>query len=208
MTKNKIGARCLSENEVKLILPTYGQIYNQIEQFREEATIDKEENTQKTNNIGILGVRGAGKTSVLKTIREKLRVENKNGDIILPIIIPENMSEPSTLMATILGMLGDIVKQQTKNGKAQKNGDTECIKKNELDKKYEAAVRQYTFIQKEYRDLLIQEYSTESDYVKDSAKVFNSDTEFITKFNELIRALTTMNREKKDLFLYLLMILI
>ncbi len=62
---NKIGARCLSENEARMILPTYDQIWDQIEQFRLQKT--HSDINQKTNNIGIIGVRGAGKTSLLKT---------------------------------------------------------------------------------------------------------------------------------------------
>ena len=87
---NKIGARCLSDLEAELILPTYRRIYNQIGQFRtekesmsclknqkadgrEEDQGSRNQNqVQKTNNIGIIGVRGAGKTSVLKTIRLQL----------------------------------------------------------------------------------------------------------------------------------------
>lgn len=37
---------------------------------------------------------------------EKQDREAKRNDIIFPIIVPENMSESGTLMATILGMLG------------------------------------------------------------------------------------------------------
>lgn len=57
---NKIGARCLTEQEAELILPTYKQIYNQLETFREEKNIGNS-NDQKTNNIGIIGVRGQEK---------------------------------------------------------------------------------------------------------------------------------------------------
>ena len=110
---SKIGARCLTTDEATAILPTYDKIYEQIELFRNEKKLTTQEDEedskniekeyiQKTNNIGIIGVRGAGKTSVLKTIRQRLIKENDGKDIILPIIIPENMSESSTLMATVL----------------------------------------------------------------------------------------------------------
>lgn len=214
--KSKIGARRLTKEEAKLILPTYEQIYDQINKFRSEkqtAATEAKQNTedtdaekkkqnqdidQKTNNIGIIGVRGAGKTSVLKTIRAELQKEAQtSNDIILPIIVPENMSESSTLMATILGMLADIV--QAKEQKRQKGKNEDCIKKSPLRQKCDEVIKQYTYIQKEYRNILLHEYTTENDYVLRSAKVFNSDTEFICKFNELVDALINENGKNNSL---------
>lgn len=73
---------------------------------------------QKTNNIGIIGVRGAGKTSILKTIRVQMEKSKRaSNDIILPIIVPENMSESGTLMATVLGMLNEVIKERDEEEK-------------------------------------------------------------------------------------------
>lgn len=206
--KNKIGARKLTAEEVRLILPTYDQINLQIDQFRSEKSIDREENReekkrnrdidQKTNNIGIIGARGAGKTSVLKTIRTELQEHRKeNNDIILPIVVPENMSESSTLMATILGMLSDVVDEKEKEQPKGKNED--CIRKSDLRSCCNDVIKQYTYIQKEYRDILIHEYTTDNQYVSSSAKVFNSDTEFIYKFNQLIEKLMKKSGNEKGL---------
>lgn len=207
--KSKVGARCLTTNEARAILPTYDKIFEQLEQFRKGKTKkinvleyeDEEEYSQKTNNVGILGVRGAGKTSILKTIRQKLledKYKKKSGDIILPIVVPENLSESSTLLATVLGMLNDeVVKKEKQESKNNEN----CIRRNKFREKYEDVIKQYTFIQKEYRDILIHEYTTESDYVRDSTKVFGSDVEFIRKFNELVNVLI---EDKEDLlFLFI-----
>lgn len=187
----KIGARCLTEAEAKMILPTYDEIYSQIEQFR----LEKEDTTinlnQKTNNIGIIGVRGAGKTSLLKTIRAKLEKENQAKDVpdlIFPIIVPENMSESSTLMSTVLGMLKEFVDAQVRKEETEQRNDY-CTRESSCKKSYDEVIKQYTYIQKEYRDIMIQEYTTEVDYVKSSTKIFNSDVEFQKKFNDLIRML-------------------
>ena len=165
-SNNKIGARCLSELEAELILPTYKRIYYQIDQFRMEKEsmaslkgqeTDSQGKAQKTNNIGIIGVRGAGKTSVLKTIRVQLEMNKRNeasklNDIILPIIVPENMSESGTLMATILGMLSDVIKERDAQGQTgNKRYNADCIRKTSLRLKYDEVVKQYTYIQKEYR---------------------------------------------------------
>lgn len=210
--KSKIGARCLSEEEAKLILPTYEQIYKQIDQFRRERKFesrqeeDGRDKDQKTNNIGIIGARGAGKSSILKTIRTKLTSQrSENGckkDIILPIIVPENMSESSTLMATILGMLKDVVEVRVKEQKRE-NPHPDCPGKDKLKREYEEAVKRYTFIQKEYRDILIREYTTENDYANSSTKVFNSDSEFINKFNQLIDSLVNGEEGRGLLFIFI-----
>lgn len=216
-SKNKLGARCLSDSELGLILPTYNRIFSQIEQFRNEkqsmqgseTQIARTQNKdQKTNNIGIIGVRGAGKTSVLKTIQVKLEKEKHAhalNDVILPLIIPENMSESGTLMAAILGILSEIVSEKDAKEKyGERQNRKDCIKKSSLRIKCDEAIKQYIYIQKEYRDILIQQYTTENDYVKSSATVFNSDTEFINKFNELIDEL--VGAEKQDsslLFLFI-----
>ncbi len=211
-SRNRIGARRLTSQEVKLILPTYEQITKQIEQFREEKRESRQTENQKTNNIGIIGARGAGKTSVLKTIRAELEEKQKKGeqtgadqDIILPIIVPENMSESSTLMATILGMLKAPVRERAKQMKENRtNGKyDDCIGESKLEKDYNEVVKQYTFIQKEYRDILIHEYTTENDYVKSSTKVFNSDVEFITKFNQLLDALLNGDEQPQNALLFL-----
>ncbi len=211
-SRNRIGARRLTSQEVKLILPTYEQITKQIEQFREEKRESRQTENQKTNNIGIIGARGAGKTSVLKTIRAELEEKQKkreqtgaDQDIILPIIVPENMSESSTLMATILGMLKAPVRERAKQMKENRtNGKyDDCIGESKLEKDYNEVVKQYTFIQKEYRDILIHEYTTENDYVKSSTKVFNSDVEFITKFNQLLDALLNGEEQPQNALLFL-----
>ena len=119
-------------------MPNYKRIYDQINQFRaEKKSVDNFEGQkvndgnkdQKTNNIGIMGVRGAGKTSVLKTIRVHLeKNKQESNDIILPIIVPENMSESGTLMATVLGMLNDEIKaREEKEKKRQKKNNIGAV---------------------------------------------------------------------------------
>ncbi len=103
---------------------------------------------QKTNNIGIIGVRGAGKTSILKTIRVQMEKSKRaSNDIILPIIVPENMSESGTLMATVLGMLNEVIKERDEEEKKRlKKGNIDCIKKTVLRIKYDEVIKQYTYM--------------------------------------------------------------
>ena len=53
-SKNKIGARCLSDSEVELILPNYKRIYDQINQFRAEKKSVDNFKKKKVNCILIL----------------------------------------------------------------------------------------------------------------------------------------------------------
>ncbi|AMJ39765.1 hypothetical protein [Anaerotignum propionicum] len=185
--QTKIGARSLSDNEIKLILPTYGKIEDQIIEIR-NSSADADTDMQKTNNIGIMGKRGAGKTSVLKTIAKNLKKEKnieENGDIVLDLIIPENMSEASTLMATILGLFKSNVDEIVRKEDKRTNG-CGVNKENDLKRAYDEAIKQYAYIQKDYRDILIQEFSSEPEYLKKTTQVFNSDIEFIKKLNTVI----------------------
>lgn len=201
--KTKLGARVLSESELNAILPNAKSICDQIEIFRSsipDINDDQWETDQKTNNIGIMGCRGAGKTSILKTFYENLKYRRKedekdkpdakreNGDIILPLIIPENMSDGITLMDVILGMLKPIVEDR---GESPDSGLGDCIYsgRNLLEKQYNELVKQYCYIKKDYRNILIQQFTTEQNYVDKTKAVFNTDSEFIKLFNRFITKL-------------------
>lgn len=210
--KTKLGARVLSKAELNAILPNAESIYKQIEVFRnnipekQQASekAGKEAWEQKTNNIGIMGRRGAGKTSILKTFHEGLKEKNNNNDIILPIIIPENMSADTSLMDVVLGML----KSEVENKKDEKKKEREkrsvysddCIYsgRDSLEKEYNKLVKQYCYIKKDYRDILIQQFTTEQNYVDKTTQVFNSDTEFIRRFNTFVEKLLCAE-EKQDM---------
>lgn len=218
----KIGARVLSGQEVALILPTYAKLKEQIEEIREEVTGKREyeeeagayDFIQKTNNIGIMGARGTGKTSVLKTIVKELEKENfQKGDqgdkiiknIILPMIVPENMSESMNLMAAILGLFKkevDVIEKE-----AEQSG-LACWQDKQpgVIKCYKELVKRYCYIQNEYRQVIIGQYTTENDYVKRSSEIFNSDIEFIKRFREFIKDLTGYKRrydEKAMIFIFI-----
>lgn len=147
--KTKLGARVLSEAELEAILPNANKIYEQIEVFRHDsANMDKKQ--QKINNIGIMGCRGAGKTSILRTFYKTLEEKNKEGDIILPIIVPENMSPDASLMDVILGMFQNIVKDRQNVNKDPNRGDCIYRGRDPLEKAYSELVKQYCYIKKHH----------------------------------------------------------
>lgn len=126
----KMGSRILSEDELKLSIPNYGQIFEQINMIR-EMSANANTNPQKYqckskssnefirefgkdyNNIfSILGARGVGKTSIMLTIKN--RIENMkpepNNDIILPMIVPEDMGNVADVLGWIIRYLEDVYK--------------------------------------------------------------------------------------------------
>lgn len=206
--KTKLGARILSKEELNAILPNAESVYEQIAVFRNSVSQESGrhrkgwfETEQKTNNIGIMGCRGAGKTSILKTFYHKLKndqEEKKDADIILPIIIPENMSYGTTLMDAVLGRLKSIVEERKEEeGKDNYLGDCIYSGRDSLEQQYNELVKQYCYIKKDYRDILIQEFTTEQNYVDKTKKVFSSDSEFIRMFHQFVVRLLR-NGEKAD----------
>lgn len=209
--KTKLGARILSKSELNAILPNAESVYEQIDMFRSSIPDDndkQQEPEQKTNNIGIMGRRGTGKTSILKTFYEDLKnkneeknknkkdKKNKGGDIILPIIVPENMSSGTALMDVVLGMLKPVVEERKESNDTW-SGDCIYSGRNSLEKKYNELVKQYCYIKKDYRDILIQQFTTEQNYVDKTKEVFNSDSEFINLFNQFVKSLL-QNDEEPD----------
>ncbi len=196
--KTKLGARILSESELNAILPNADSVYEQITVFRNSISEEQgklsdgqHEIEQKTNNIGIMGCRGAGKTSILKTFYHRLRTENekkekKRRDIILPLIIPENMSSGTTLMDAVLGRLKSVVEEREETRKDKYQGDCIYSGRTSLEQQYNALMKQYCYIKKDYRDILIQQFTTEQNYVDKTKKVFSSDSEFINLFHQFV----------------------
>lgn len=192
-SSTQIGAKALTKAEINLILPSYDRILSQIEEIRNESNLSKENNIQKTNNISVLGVRGSGKTSILKSIINDLEKENNNKNeelnIIFPMIIPENMSEKMNLLSTILGLFKKKVDEiENKNKEKSQN----CWEKTttEVSKKYNSLLKKYCHMQSEFRQVSIDEFISESNYVRKNAEIFNADSEFINDFNKFITEIT------------------
>lgn len=211
--KIKLGARILSTEELNAILPNAESVYEQITVFRNSIPDEDSRQSgeyreieQKTNNIGIMGCRGTGKTSILKTFYHNLKGDvndvrkdeneqkdknyRRDGDIILPIIIPENMSPGTTLMDAVLGRLRSVVEEREELEEKDKYL-RDCIYSGRasLEQQYNELVKQYCYIKKDYRDILIQQFTTEQNYVDKTKKVFSSDSEFINLFNKFVTEL-------------------
>lgn len=201
-----IGARELSLNEVKLIMPTYERIEEQIESIRKSVPLNKKSTEEKiyskVNSIGILGCRGAGKTSVMKTIENELKYHNSDNkipkNIILPTIVPDNMSDASSTMAVILGQFKNIVNKLLSNSNKSSYECDYAKDDKDLEKSYETMIRYFSIIQKEYREILINDFKNQKEYLEKSSDIFNADSRFITSFNYFIDKLVEYKKNEDD----------
>ena len=205
----KFGSRILSDEEVKLTLPTYDKLLEQIDDMRKEEWDEdksKKLHNQKINNISILGARGTGKTSILKSLINKLEEENKEDvilgkNIVLPMIVPENMSASSNLMSMILGLFKGIVDELEAKEELRSK---ECwfSKESDISKRYRELVRKFCFLQPDFKSVPIKQYTTENDYVEKSSQIFQADIEFMSYFNDFIDMLIETKEEKNERLIF------
>lgn len=235
----KIGSRVLDENELRILLPSYDNIINQINKFREEAKSiseivsnsdmefeEKFDLKKDYNNIfSILGGRGTGKTSAAVTVRHRIINDNRkdNGDIIMPLIVPDHMGEISDALGWIITCLGekiDILKRDyikfikdKHNEKAYENKYTElfdkyCRKeqKLELDIIYRKVHKEYYFRKEIYQRILAQEYVGKNEYVDETKEVLEADQNLIKDFflliEEIIQVKSKLNSNKEPLIYF------
>ena len=160
-----IMARELNDEQIENILPGYKNIYNQIKRMRNYAKLYNYDNKYKNkdyinitmNNVfSILGKRGAGKSSILLTLKDNSE-KNKNDivlPIILPIILPETMRNKGDIMGWILGCFKETVDELSKEEARQYNYEKNngvnfgnCRKdeeSTEVRKKYNDVLKQYS----------------------------------------------------------------
>ena len=233
-----IMARALNDEQIENILPGYKNIYNQIKSMRNYAELyyckyidtrdsyvyrckNKEYSNITMNNVfSILGKRGAGKSSILLTLKNNIE-ENKhliavkgkeyknNVDIvlpiILPIILPETMRNKGDMMGWILGCFKEIVDELSEEEASQYNKDKNngvnfgnCRKdeKNtEVRKKYNEVLKQYSYTRKDYADIIKDNYTGLKEYIDKSRKILDPENELKRSFFEFINQLIKIKKE-------------
>lgn len=102
-------------------------------------------------------------------------------------------------MDAILGRLKSIVDDRKDNEKKEKyTGDCIYSGRNLLEYQYNELVKQYCYIKEDYRDILIQQFTTEQNYLDKTKKVFGSDAEFLKLFNEFVVTLLQNEEEQNE----------
>lgn len=233
----KIGSRILDENELRVLLPSYDNIFNQINKFRDEASrisralsgikIYSEERFELKkdyNNIfSILGGRGTGKTSAIATVRHRIFKDNRNKDIIMPLVVPDDIGETSDTLGWIISYIGeqvDILSKEyldfikiKRNEESYVNRYTElydkhCRKDNDLELKviFDTVKQAYHFRKKQYQKILIQEYVGKNEYANDNNKILESDQNlkkyFFRLIEEIIKVKADLNNKEEPLIYF------
>lgn len=116
---SKMGIKILSEQQIQNIFPTYETLLDRVEahrnglQFIERELLDQDiqYNLMFDNVYSIMGKRGAGKTSVVFSLKEMLKGRNPRFDIVLPIIMPEMIPQDCSIIGWVLSLLEEVVKK-------------------------------------------------------------------------------------------------
>lgn len=117
--RESMNFKLLSTAQLKNVFPEWENMINRIEnyhQWLENVDLDKNDLMNKQYNLmyenvySILGGRGAGKTSVIFTLRKYIE-EYYPSDIVLPIVMPEVIPEGSDTLGWILASLESLVKE-------------------------------------------------------------------------------------------------
>lgn len=203
-----IGSRVLSRNEVLKVLPTFDNLFYQIEDLRSQirdieeldnSIVDKDgvvwEIVQKNNAFAILGKRGTGKTSIMYTIKERLEREQSQ-DIFLPLLIPDNMADNSDIMGAVLGMFHEVIKKQTEQIQSQHHkkkfdefyDSNTCIykKQNKLGLAYDNMCKVYCYLKPEYKQIISKGYTDLGSYITKSSEILSADSQFKSVFDQFI----------------------
>lgn len=114
---HKTGFKILKDEQLSNIFPTYQMLFDKIRYHREKLNeherikgLDSQYNLMYDNIYSIMGKRGSGKTSVIFTLKKKIEMDYPS-DIVLPVIMPEMITDNETILGWILAILEDIVKE-------------------------------------------------------------------------------------------------
>lgn len=226
----RIGSKILTKEAVEIILPSYENIFENINVARSkfsdqiEATISQK---YHDNIISILGKRGSGKSSILKTVRDDIEKKinseknsfdyNYENDILLPMIMPEIM-ETNDLIGWIIGYFKSEVDKRVeefnrfsfeKKKKLSKrpDGDSKdafdrCCKPSNMQcpikEFYDKWVEAYIKRRGDYREILKKNYEGEREYQRDFIEYLNSDVNLWNKFNKFISEFTKYIKNEKE----------
>ncbi|MFD4931563.1 hypothetical protein ACFWMS_22090 [Peribacillus butanolivorans] len=222
----KIGARVLKFEQAEQLLPGYSRIADQIELFREEAKKVRETRRKANqvagerydrygefysvdNTISILGGRGSGKTSVMLTFKhDHSKLNNdKKIDIILPLIVPEDMSEANDTLGWFLGYLGEEVDDIEKNLKdsiSTRNNNSfykdqfdKCLHKENspLKDSYNRLIKNYVTRKNTYYEIIQGKNIGKAEYIRENEAYVHTDQRFGIEFNHFIDQLIEIKKQ-------------
>lgn len=213
-----IGAKELDVKQMENILPGYKNIKKQINEMREyakkiEKNKDKKEiyESVNVNNIfSILGKRGAGKSSILYTIRKSIKSTNSIS------MIPTDLEERD-LMGWILASFNEEVAKLSERQAAEDNKEQiktstfkNCRKESKntaIYERYNKVLEQYNYKKQEYTEILRDTFSGVKEYVNRSKKILAPEYELKKSFfqfiDELVKLKSRINQDDEEPMIFI-----
>lgn len=209
----KMGFKILGKEQLLNMLPTYKNLLDKFEKYRKHIEkyaqyekkngFDIQYNLMFDNIFSIFGRRGSGKTSAIFSLREQLINESENDqDLVLPIIIPEIISEECDVMGWCLAIFEDeidkIEKKINSNNRLLDDSDffknCKFIQNNKLRRSFIDAKMAYF----ESRTIDYRADSIGASINRKATKM-QSNYEFTKKFYNFLRELCiTLKKLAKD----------
>lgn len=211
-THMKIGARVLTRKQAERLLFNFSMIDSQLAEFRTQAenynarsSPATEFDNQFVNTVSILGGRGSGKTSVLLTLKYNLQQHVQHSDIILPLIVPDQISEPNDTLGWILSFLKEEVRklekeQEYTGARAGMQGFQLCIKEepSKLQELFDKVYRKYLFRSVEYHSMIQRRDEGIAEFKRDNLDIITSDHQLISAFREFVDELIAQKRQTRS----------
>lgn len=211
-----IGVRELDDKQMESVLPGYENIYKQIESMREYAKECGNKSEIMVNNVfSIFGKRGAGKSSVLKTLRKKIIDDNNNDeDIVLPILIPTIVQEnKKDMMGWILGSLESEIEKlrdaelQDKKQRGDYSDNFINCKMNKEEatiyKKYSKVLEKYRYTREDYADILKENYSGLKEYIDRTKRILDPENNLKKSFYTFIDKAIELKEHSREPMLFI-----
>jgi DNA repair protein SbcC/Rad50 len=217
--------------EPKDILPTWNEIFYQIEVFRANATehkkntkeiskkvingidynelnrYDEYDQTQYYNNVSILGDRGTGKTSLLIELRKQLIENDGMQNIVFDIITPDIRDKEDILgwiISLVIKKANKIkeIKSRNRNISCSTFGKDTDIN---IDKCIKNLKQAYFFRKSIHEKVIINDYSSKIDYLRDNEDKLNADVDLKMNFSKLIDEIAMFlgNKNEEPLLIFI-----
>lgn len=214
-----LRAKILDKDQIENILPGYMNIIKQIDKMRNYAKEYKGKSDVMVNNVfSILGKRGAGKSSVLMTLRDNLKNDiDITLPIILPTILPGDMMNKGDMMGWILGNFKEEVEKLSKI-EADNSNKREYDEKNfincKMDEKktdiyisYINVLKKYRYTREDYADILKENYSGLNEYIDDTRKILDPENDlkkdFFKFIDELVKSKSKEDTKEAMIYIFL-----
>ncbi len=138
---HKVGIKLLNDEQLYNTFPGFDDLWRKIEEFK-GVIIDPmdERRYQDTlmydNVFSILGERGTGKTSVLYTLKDKIK-DKYIRDMVFPIIMPEIIPEECDILGWILAVISEKLETEFEEQKLKYSQKCHVGERDELRRKLE-----------------------------------------------------------------------